>query len=241
MTSAVPDLPLPDVVVELAGGEAIEPVWINGEGGITYRLGSGRYLKWHRGPAEVTLELEAHKIMWASSYLSVPAVLEVGHSGEESWLVTRAIVGDSAVSQRWLADPATAVRAVGRGLRDVHESVPVEECPWRWDPATRIESAAKRGIRAGDDLRRPPVIDRLVVCHGDACCPNTVLTEVGDVSGHLDLGSLGVADRWADIAVAAMSTLWNYGPGWESELVAAYGLPFDQARMDYYRRLWNAL
>jgi kanamycin kinase len=89
-------------------------------------------------------------------------------------------------------------------------------------------------------MREPPPIDLGVVCHGDACCPNTVLTDGGDVAGHVDLGSLGVADRWADIAVAAMSTEWNYGPGWESALVSAYGVADDPVRMNYYQQLWNA-
>ena len=45
-----------------------------------------------------------------------------------------------------------------------------------------------------------PPVDRLVVCHGDACAPNTLLTDDGRWSGHVDLGQLGVADRWADLA-----------------------------------------
>ena len=51
---------------------------------------------------------------------------------------------------------------------------------------------------------------------------------------------LGVADRWADIAVAAMSTEWDYGPGWERPLVEAYGVDFDEERMSFYQRLWDS-
>ena len=79
-----------------------------------------------------------------------------------------------------------------------------------------------------------------MVCHGDACSPNTVIAEDGSVSGHVDLGALGVADRWADLAVAAMSLEWNYGPGWTQTLLAAYGIDPDAQRMTYYRELWNA-
>ena len=78
------------------------------------------------------------------------------------------------------------------------------------------------------------------MCHGDACCPNTLVGEDGRWAGHVDLGALGVADRWADLAVATMSTAWNYGPGWEADLLAAYGIEPDPERMDYYRKLWNA-
>jgi kanamycin kinase len=51
--------------------------------------------------------------------------------------------------------------------------------------------------------------------HGDACAPNTLISHDGHCSGHVDFGALGTADRWADLAIATWSTIWNYGPGWE--------------------------
>ena len=66
-----------------------------------------------------------------------------------------------------------------------------------------------------------------------------VIDDDGRWCAHVDLGALGVADRWADIAVAAMSTEWNYGAGWEDALVAAYGVEPDRERLAYYRDLWN--
>ena len=73
-----------------------------------------------------------------------------------------------------------------------------------------------------------PPVDRLVVCHGDACCPNTLLGPAWACwLAHVDLGGLGTADRWADLAVATWSTAWNYGPGWEPVLLDAYGVEPD--------------
>ena len=43
-----------------------------------------------------------------------------------------------------------------------------------------------------------------------------------------------------DIAVAAMSTTRNCGPGWERTLIDAYGIAPDSERLAYYRDLWNA-
>ena len=51
---------------------------------------------------------------------------------------------------------------------------------------------------------------------------------------------MGVGDRWAHIAVASMSTAWNYGEGWEDALIEAYGVEPDRERLSYYRDLWNA-
>ena len=100
-------------------------------------------------------------------------------------------------------------------------------------------NAARRGIRVPDHLRTPPAVDVLVVCHGDACAPNTLIGSDGRWSGHVDLGALGLADRWADIAVAAMSTEWNYGPGYDRVVYDAYGIEPDEERIAYYRLLWD--
>ena len=100
------------------------------------------------------------------------------------------------------------------------------------------ERGRRRVARAA--LPEPPPVDRLVVCHGDACAPNTLLAEDGRWTAHVDLGTLGVADLWADLAIAAWSTEWNYGPGYEDTVYEAYGAARDDERIDYYRRLWDA-
>ena len=78
------------------------------------------------------------------------------------------------------------------------------------------------------------------MCHGDACAPNTIVADDGRVAGHVDLGALGVADRWADLAVATWSTVWNFGAGHEHHVLDAYGIDADPDRTDFYRRLWAA-
>jgi kanamycin kinase len=88
-------------------------------------------------------------------------------------------------------------------------------------------------------LRVAPPVDQLVVCHGDACAPNTLLDDDGTFAALVDLGTLGVADRWADLAVAAWSTEWNYGPGLDTLLYDAYGVHPDPDRIAYYRLLWD--
>lgn len=231
---------VPARVRELAGDAGLTPVWRNGHGGLTFRTDDGRFLKFGPHNPETTMAGEAERLRWAGRYIRVPEVLAVGADEEAEWLVTAAVPGLSAVDPRWLAHPATAVRAVGEGLRALHDALPVAGCPFEWTVAARIAGAEGRGIRLPGDLLDPPEVDTLVVCHGDACCPNTLLDDAGRWLAHVDLGSLGVADRWADIAVASMSTEWNYGPGWEDALIDAYGVAPDRERLAYYRDLWNA-
>lgn len=240
MTIPVEPLAVPERVRSLAGGTSLEPVWRNDYGGLTFRTGDGRYIKFGPRQAESTFAGEALRLAWAGRYARVPEVLDVGGDDDSEWMVTRALPGESAVAPRWLAEPAVAVRAVGEGLRALHDALPAAECPYEWSTASRIESAEGRGIRLPDALREPPPIDVLVVCHADACCPNTLIGDDGHWTAHVDLGLLGTGDRWGDIAVASMSTEWNYGPGWEDALIAAYGVDPDRERLAYYRDLWNA-
>lgn len=82
-----------------------------------------------------------------------------------------------------------------------------------------------------------PSIDQHVVCHGDSCAPNTLLSDAGSWSAHVDLGDLGVADRRADLAIATWSADLNYGAGWGRPLPEAYGIAPDAERIRYYRLL----
>jgi kanamycin kinase len=263
MLGKAPDrkVEVPRSVQELAAGAELVAVWVNLAGGITFRIDRPpihRFVKWTPLSSGIDLSQEKARLLWAGRFISVPRVLEDGSDEEGSWLVTSPIDGETAVANRWRADPAKAVAAIGRGLRLMHERLPTRACPFSWTAEERVANAlqrAERGkidpqtwhlehqhlsVRAAIDLvSQPPEVDRLVVCHGDACAPNTLLDASGAVVGHVDLGSLGLADRWADLAVASWSTCWNYGACWEGELLAAYGVDPDPARIGYYRLLWD--
>ncbi|MFD6700039.1 MULTISPECIES: phosphotransferase [unclassified Microbacterium] len=240
MSIPVDDVTVPERVRELAGSAALTPVWENGIGGLTFRTDDGRYVKWGPRHLEASMRAEAERMRWASTWTLVPHVQDQGEDGTHEWLVTSAIPGRSAVDPVWIARPEAAVRAVGAALRQLHDALPVAECPWSWGVEDRIANAAERGIVVPGRLHAAPAIDRLVVCHGDACVPNTLLDDAGRGIAHVDLAALGAADRWADIAVASMSTAWNYGPGYEDLLIEAYGVDPDGERLAYYRDLWDA-
>lgn len=227
----------PAVVLRIAGDRPVRVVWENEHGGLTFEIGSGsarQFVKWHPRNQAWRLAPEVERLRWAASYAPVPEVIDAGHDAEGAWLLTRALPGESAVSERWKADPETAVRAVGAGLRRLHDTLPVAPCPFSWSADDRITVARRRADGGQLDpsrwdpihqqltiedalavIGRPPSTDRLVVCHGDACAPNTLIADDGRCSGHVDLGALGLADRWADLAIATWSTEWNYGTGWE--------------------------
>lgn len=220
VTQPTGPVPVPAVVDRIAAGRPVVAVWVNELSGVTFAIDGGReYVKVCEPQWAHQLVAEAERLRWAAAYVRVPLVLDAGRG----WLHTAGLAGRSAVDPRWLADPPTAARAVGAGLRLLHDALPADSCPFGPPPWVTDSSD----------------VDRLVVCHGDACAPNTLVDDDGQCSGHVDLGDLGVADRWADLAVAAWSLGFNYGGDWRTEFFDAYGLAPDQDRIDHYLRLWE--
>ena len=216
-------VPVPEIVDCIAAGRSVVAVWVNELGGVTFQVGLG-------GPREFVkvsppdwahhLVAEAERLRWAAAFTPVPVVLGAG----TGWLHTVGLPGRSAVDPHWVADPQAAARAIGAGMRLFHDRLPVDDCLFGPPPWVTEQGP----------------VDRLVVCHGDACAPNTLIGDDGRCCGHVDLGDLGVADRWADIAIAMLSLSWNYPGSWEGELLDAYGVDADPARIDHFQRLWNA-
>lgn len=250
---------IPAAVAAVGAGRPVRVVWENRLGGLTCEVGvepDRWFVKWLPTASAFDLQGEAARLEWAGSFTPVPRLLGQGRDEEGSWLVTAALPGLRASSDEWRARPRTAVRSIGEGLRAMHESLPTDSCPFSWSAADRI-AGLRRQLETGHIdpdwwpsagpalstrhalglLADTPPIDRLVVCHGDSCAPNTLLTEDGRWSGHVDLGDLGLADRWADLAIATWSVTLNYGPGWEDLLLDAYGVPPDKARIAYYQLL----
>jgi kanamycin kinase len=260
-SGSVDQVDVPPAVHNVAAGRQVQPVWQNEAGGLTFKVtgdAGSVFVKWQPAGPSVDLAAEAERLAWAGVFTPLPRVVGSGEDGDGTWLVTTEVLGQSAVTGRWRAEPATAVRAIGEGLRAFHNSVPVERCPFGWSAEERVADAQRRAAvglttpehwhpdhrgltlhQALDLLMEAPPVDELVVCHGDACAPNTIVSDDGHWAGHVDLGAMGRADRWADLAIATWSTEWNYGPGWASQLLAAYGVDDDNARTRYYRLLWD--
>lgn len=225
----------------------------------TYRLahadGRVRFLKLIDASSFPRGEDEAARMRWAARYLPVPEVLEAGTDGEVDWLLTAALAGRDATDPSYLADPERIAGLLGESLRRFHEA-PVEDCPYdsRLDALLALaRDRTERGVagplhtefehltfEAGLTIleRERPTEERLVVCHGDYCFPN-VLFEAWELRGFVDLGELGVADRWWDLAVGSWSTIWNIGTGWEETFLRAYGVEADADRIRYYRLLYD--
>ncbi len=253
----------PPEVARLAPGWSATLAYGLAPGLTTWRLtapggGAVRYAKVDTAGRPPTLRDEADRMVWAAAYLPVPRVVALEQSGDSTVLLTDALPGRDAVDPVWRTDLPALVGALGRGLRAFHDAVGEEWCPFRFELDRALEHVARR-VAAGDVDRRgfhechghlspaaalaelragAPDGEDLVVCHGDPCPPNFVLQ--GDtVTGYVDLGELGAADRWSDVAVGAWSIGWNFGVEHEALYYESYGIDPDPARIRFYRLLYD--
>jgi aminoglycoside phosphotransferase len=110
-------------------------------------------VKWAPVGSGLDLAAEAARIEWAVAFTPVPRLLDKGADEAGTWIVTSGLPGENAVDDRWKADPATAVCAIGRGLRALHNALPVKGCPFSSSVEDRL---AEIDRRASSGLLAPP-------------------------------------------------------------------------------------
>jgi streptomycin 3"-kinase len=201
------------------------------------------------------LREERDRVRWlASTGIRGAEVLDWIEFGEGACLVTSAVPGVPAADlppekrQEALSALATAFRAL--------HALP--DCPFA-RPIGEIVDQAADVVRRGavnpdflnDDWRKEPpetLLERvkaeqpyaekvadLVVCHGDACLPNVLLDpDTLELTGFIDVGRLGLADRYTDLALITAQLLdeWDLPA---DAFLREYGLGEpDQRRLDFY-------
>lgn len=207
------------------------------------------------------LRAEALRAEWLrSNGFPAPRVLESDSQGGYELLITSVVPGLT------LADPwpralhPVLIDGLADLARGLH-ALPAEACPFRRDLAVLIPAAIvaveqgtvdeadfddeRFGRAAGDVLGEllsaVPESEDAVVCHGDLCLPNVLADpETGRITGVVDLGRFGVADRHQDLALATRSlgtTNPQYGPAAARRFVDRYGLPVDPRLIEFYRLL----
>ncbi|MFI9838872.1 APH(3'') family aminoglycoside O-phosphotransferase [Nonomuraea sp. NPDC051941] len=249
-------------------GDGWIPVTGGESGADVFRSEDGtRYAKCVPAGSVTSLEEERDRVEWLGTQgVPGPRVLDWRATADGACLVTSAVAGVPADRV-----PAAGLRPawekIADAVRRLHD-LPARGCPFArdltWMFATARDVVARGAVNpeflpeeqqdtpAGELLARlePQLEHRLaqeaaetVVCHGDLCLPNIILDpETLDVAGFIDLGRLGRADPYADIALL----LANARETWPDEREAGladerfaerYGIVLDRDRERFYLHL----
>lgn len=245
-----------------------EPVTSGGSGAYVFRSADGsRFAKCVPAGQQDLLVRERDRVGWLSaSGISGPRVLDWIADAGGGCLVTSAVRGVPADSVS-AGELRQAWPSIAEAVRGLH-ALPTRDCPFTRDLrqmfVTAQDVVARRAVNPDflpvEQQQTPPteLLDRLadqlrrrlrqeaadtVVCHGDLCLPNIILDPgTLDFAGFVDLGRLGRADRYADIALL----LANAREAWDDEnrAIAAddafargYGITLDADRQQFYLHL----
>lgn len=167
---------------------------------------------------------------WLFGKLPVPKVIGSSQADGYNYLLSQKLDGKMAIDDFYLSRPEQLVRLLAQGLKRLWK-VDITDCPYRNDVANKLR-LAKILIQNGQidindaepgtfgiwgfpdplalyeylDANRPE--EELVFSHGDYCLPNIFFSK-NEISGFLDLGRSGIADRWQDIALCVRSLRHN--------------------------------
>lgn len=199
---------------------------------------------------------EAARLRWLTNIgVACPEVLGLEASAGSHWLLMTAASGVDLASRRDLL-PSEAIDLAVAALKILHDR-PIEGCPFDHRLARRLAAAQSRlsaGMvdardfadeylgRSPEDLMAELLADRptgadLVLAHGDASLPN-FMTEGYAITGLIDCGRLGIADRYQDLALAGWSIGFNLGIDWVEPFYRAYGITEpDRQKLKFYRLL----
>jgi aminoglycoside phosphotransferase len=205
-------------------------------------------------------------LRWLGGRAGAPRVQHFEESAGRGWLFLSAVPGRAAAALAGEVGAERLLRALARALRQLHE-LPVADCPfqrgvehmvheaWRRARAGLVDLDAfeprHRGLSADDLLReleaKAPAEEDLVFVHGDYCLPNILLSGPGPggprraalkVTGLVDWGRAGIADRYQDLALLLRSFDRNTGSRLPDLLAREYGLTaLDEAKLSFYQLL----
>lgn len=205
---------------------------------------------------ERPLHAEALRLRWLAGRLPVPEVAGYEVTPETEFLAMTRLPGVPLHHPDALVHPLRVTELLARALRELH-ALPVRDCPFNASLAFTLRQARVR-LEAGlidetdfDDERRGqtgvqvlrellatrPVHEDVVVTHGDPCLPNLLLD--GEyLSGFVDVGRLGLADRHADLSLAYRSLKRNIGQEMGEHFLDVYGRTLvDAGKLNYYTLL----
>ncbi|MFC5472296.1 APH(3') family aminoglycoside O-phosphotransferase [Cohnella suwonensis] len=251
-------LNLPSRLQDMLQGCTLQQNHIGHSNSLVFRVAGAKdysaYLKvspsnWHE-----TLRPERDALDWLHNKMPVPEVLFYEEYQSMDYLLISEIIGLDGSNERLRAKPDELVRVYAEALKDLH-ALSIADCPLRQTIDKKLEVAHRlidenlvdesdfeeeyqgwTSLQVYRELQRTrPSSEDLVFAHGDYCLPN-ILINKDRLSGFIDLGKAGIADRYQDVALAIRSLRHNYGTNKYSDyFLECYGIDrVDGDKVNYY-------
>ncbi len=209
-------------------------------------------------------EQEYCMMQWLWGKLPVPRILAYEREAGYSFLLMERCPGEMSCSEENLGNPDRLVPLLAEALKQLW-AVDISDCPVDCTLRYKLERArfqvehslvdmdntepgtfGEGGFESPRHLlswlyEHQPVQEK-VLSHGDFCLPNIFLDR-GKVSGYIDLGRAGVADKWQDIALCYRSLHHNLSGAYHYKLPVDYdadqlfdllGVEPDRDKLRYY-------
>jgi streptomycin 3"-kinase len=218
-----------DLVPQLAA-ERDRIVWLNDTG-----IPGAAFLDWHESDVGACLMTRAVPGVPAHR-LDAPALQRAWRSVAATVRAMHGLATDRCPFDRGLEQMMPRARAAVAEDRVIVEFLPEA---LQHTPPTQILEQIERELpdRLAQERAEP------VVCHGDLCLPNILVDPSTDeVSALIDLGRLGTADPYADIALllATARGTWldeETARRADQDFAEEYETQLDPERRDFYLRL----
>lgn len=172
-----------------------------------------------------------HRMMgWLKDKLPVPEIICSKKTENKNYLLMSRISGEMSCDEKYMENPDLLVKLLADGLRMLW-NVDIKDCPYDNSLKHKLELAEER-VKAGlcdmesceketygeNGFKNPEELlqwlkdnqpkEELVFSHGDYCLPNIFINN-DQVSGFIDLGRSGIADKYQDIALCYRSLKHN--------------------------------
>jgi len=213
------------------------------------------YLKIGTGDAAVDMGEEVRRLHWIGNRLPVPQALFHETIDGVTYLLITEIQGKPSHEYKEVLYPQKVVESLALTLRQIHE-LPINECPFNTiledelaesnhrvqkgllDRVAFVSATGQEPETLLEELENQRyIVQDLVFTHGDYALPNVIMQD-NTVTGIVDWGIAGIADKHRDFMCIEKSINRNLGPEWTSLFYDEYGeTEVDVKRIQFYWQL----
>jgi kanamycin kinase/aminoglycoside 3'-phosphotransferase-3 len=165
------------------------------------------------------------------------------------------ITGEMAFLERYLKNPIKLVNLLAVGITILH-AVDIWDCPFDCTLKNTLSFLGERvknnqvnmsNWKESTEFNTPKELydyllenqpkEELIFSHGDYCLPNAFFDN-GNITGFIDLGNAGIADKWEDIASCIRSLELNLkSKDYTNMFLECLNIKPDYEKISYYSLL----